>query len=182
MLDRIIRIIKLDFPVFKDIESDPKATQEAALIVAAASLLSGIGAAVSSEKHFMAFLSTVLSGILGWIVWSYVSHFIGGVLYKSQGSFENMLRVLGYAQAPQLLGVLGIIPCVGWIGSVAGAILSLIAAVMAIREGLDLDSGQAIIVAVVGFLALLLVSIVVGTIFGVGAAITGAIAGAISGK
>ena len=177
MLDRILRIIKLDFPVFKDIESDPKATQEAGIIVAAASVLSGIGSAVGAEKPVMAFLGAVISGIVGWIVWSFVSNFIGGVLYKSKGTFENMLRVIGYANAPQLLGVLNIIPCVGWIGALAGAVLSFIASIMAIREGLDLDTGQAVIVALLGFLALLLVSVVVGAIFGVGAAITGAITG-----
>lgn len=180
MLERIIRIIKLDFPVFKDIESDPNATTQAAIIVAAASVLSGIGSAFSSDRPFMGFIGGVVGGVVGWIVWSYVSHFIGGVLYKSQGTFENMLRVLGYANAPQLLGILNIIPCVGWIGGLAGAILSLIASIMAIREGLDLDTGQAIIVAVVGFLAFVLVSAIIGTVFGVGAAITGAIGGALS--
>ena len=177
MLDRIIRIIKLDFTAFKEIESDPKATTEAAIVVAVASVLSAIGAAAGSQKPVMAFLGGVISGVVGWIVWSYVSHFVGGVLYKSQGTFENMLRVIGYASAPQLLGIFNIIPCVGWIAALAGGILALIASVMAIREGLDLDTGKAIIVALVGFLALLLVSIVVGAIFGVGAAITGAITG-----
>lgn len=180
MLDRVIRIIKLDFPVFKDIESDPNATTEAAIIVAAASVLSAIGSAFASDRPVMAFLGGVISGVLGWIVWSYVSHFVGGVLYQSKGTFENMLRVIGYANAPHLLGILNIIPCVGWIGGLVGAILALIASVMALREGLDLETGQAIVVALVGWFALLLVSIIVGTIFGVGIAITGAITGAFS--
>jgi hypothetical protein len=180
MLDRIIRIIKLDFPVFKDIEADPSATTQAAIIVAAASVLSGIGSAFSSDRPLMAFLGAVVSGVVGWIVWSYVSHFVGGVLYKSTGTFESMLRVIGYANAPQLLGILNIIPCIGWIGGLVGGILALIASIMAIREGLDLQLEQAIVVALVGFLALLLVSIIVGSILGVGAAITGAIGGALS--
>lgn len=180
MLDRIIRIIKLDFPVFKDIESDPKATTEAAIVVAATSVLSAIGSAVASDRPIMGFLGGVISGVVGWIVWSFVSHFVGGVLYQSKGTFENMLRVIGYANAPQLLGILNIIPCIGWIGGLAGAILALIAGIMAIREGLDLDTGQAIIVALIGFLALLLVNIIIGIIFGVGLAITGAIMGAFS--
>jgi len=180
MLDRIIRMIKLDFPVFKDIESDPKATTEAAIVVAAASVLSAIGSAIGAERPFMAFLGGVISGVLGWIVWSYVSYFVGSVLYKSQGTFNNMLRVIGYANAPRLLGVLNIIPCIGWIGGLAGAILALVASIMAIREGLNVDSGQAIIVAVVGWLALLLVSVIVGSIFGIGVALTGALGGALS--
>jgi hypothetical protein len=174
MLDRIMRIIKLDFPVFKEIQSDPNATTQAAIVVAAASVLSAIGSAVGSQRPVMAFLGGVISGVVGWIVWSYVSHFVGGALYKHPGTFEGMLRVIGYANAPQLLGIFNIIPCVGWIAGLAGAILALIASVMAIREGLDLDTGQAIIVAVVGWVALLIVSLIIASIFGVGAAITGA--------
>jgi hypothetical protein len=179
MLDRIIRIIKLDFPVFKDIESDPKATTEAAIVVVAASVLSAIGSAAGSQRPVSAFLGGVITGLLGWIVWSYVSHFVGGVLYQSKGTFESMLRVIGYSNAPQLLGVLNIIPCIGWIGGLAGAILALIASVMAIREGLDLETGQAIIVAVVGWIALAIVAAIVGVIFGVGAAFTAIFAGAL---
>jgi len=158
MLDRIMRIIKLDFAVFKDIESDPKATTEAAIVVAVASVLSAIGSAFASQRWLLAFLGGVIGGFVAWIVWSYVSYFVGSVLYKSQGTFENMLRVIGYASAPQLLGILALIPCVGWIGTLVGTLLSLIAGVMAIREGLDLDTGQALIVALVGWLALLIVS------------------------
>jgi hypothetical protein len=178
MLDRIVRIVKLDFPVFKDIESDPNATTQAAIIVAATSVLSAIGSAAGSQRPFMAFLGGVISGVVGWIVWSYVSHLVGGALYKHPGTFEGMLRVIGYASAPQLLGVLNIIPCVGWIGGLAGAILALVASIMAIREGLDLDSGQAIIVAVVGWIALMIVGAIIASIFGIGAAITGALTGA----
>jgi hypothetical protein len=153
-----MRIIKLDFAVFKDIESDPKATTEAAIVVAVASVLSAIGSAFASQRWLLAFLGGVIGGFVAWIVWSYVSYFVGSVLYKSQGTFENMLRVIGYASAPQLLGILALIPCVGWIGTLVGTLLSLIAGVMAIREGLDLDTGQALIVALVGWLALLIVS------------------------
>jgi hypothetical protein len=172
MLDRITRIIKLDFPVFKDIESDPNATTEAAIVVTAASVLSAIGSAAGSSKPFLAFISGVLSGVIGWVVWSYVSYLVGRALYQSKGELPGVLRVVGYANAPQLLGILKIIPCVGWIGALVGAILSLIAGIMAIREGLDLEVGQAIIVAVVGWIALAIVSAIIAVIFGVGAAFT----------
>ncbi len=170
MLDRIIRIIKLDFGVFKEIESDPQATTQAAIIVGITSVLSAIGSALSAEKGGATFLSGVLGGLIGWVVWSYVSQLVGRFLFKSNGTFEEMLRVVGYSNAPLLLGVLRIIPCVGGIGALAGWILALIASVMAIREGLDLTSTQAIIVAVIGALSWAIVAMILGIVLGVGMA------------
>jgi hypothetical protein len=185
MLERIIRIVKLDFSVFKEIESDPEATTQAAIIVVAASVLSGIGSAIATStsqggvgRPIMSFISAVISGVVGWIVWSLVSHFVGKSLFNATGSLENLLRVIGYANAPQLLGVLAFIPCLGWLAALAGAIIALIASIMAIAEGLNLPTGQAVIVAIIGWLGLVAVSTVIGLILGVGAAGLGALAGA----
>lgn len=177
MLDRIMSIIKLDFTVFKEIESDPNATNEAAIVVVAASVLSALGSTAGSPRPILAFVAGILSGVIGWVVWSYLSYFLGRVLFQSRGELPGVLRVVGYANAPQLLGVLRVIPCVGWLGALAGAILSLVAGIMAIREGLDLDSTQAIIVTVVGWIAFAVVAAIIGTIFGVGAAFTAFLAG-----
>jgi hypothetical protein len=178
MVNRIVRIIKLDFPVFKEIEDDPNATTEAAIIVVVAAFLSAIGSAFGAARPVVSFFSTLLSSVVGWVVWSYVSHYVGQAMFKGKGTPMQMLRVVGYANAPQLLGILNIIPCIGWIGGLAGAILSLIASIMAIREALDLETGQAIIVALVGWVALAIVGLVFGVIFGVSAGIAGAIFGA----
>lgn len=72
----------------------------------------------------------------------------------------QMLRVLGFAYAPQ---VLSIIPCIGWL---IGAIWSLIAAFIAVRQGLDLDNTKAFLTIIVGFVAIVLISAVLGLIFG----------------
>jgi len=170
MIERIMRIIQLDFSVFKEIESDPNATAEAAIIVAVASVLSAIGSAATANKPVLTFLVGVVSGILGWLVWSYVSYFIGQAMFKGKGTVENMLRVIGYANAPRFLGILGFIPCLGALAGLIGAILALVAGIMAIREGLDLETGQAIIVTLVGWVALFILSLFISIVLGVGAA------------
>ena len=55
--------------------------------------------------------------------------------------------------------------------------IALVAGVLAIREGLDLDSSQAIIVTLVGWLALVIVAVLIGSVLGVGAAFGGMLAG-----
>jgi len=175
MIERILRIVKLDFSVFKEIESDPGATVEAAIVVVAANLLAAIGSGVRSEApraFFATFAISLVSGIVGWIVFSAVTHYVGRVLYHSGGTLESMLRVLGYATAPRALGLLEFIPCLGALAGLAGFVLSVIASVMAVSEGLDVDTGQAIIVIVIGAVAWFSVNVLFGLVFGGAALLT----------
>jgi hypothetical protein len=175
MVERILRLVKFDFTVFRDIESDPSATLEAAIVVVAANLLASIGTAVRNETpraFFATFAITLVSGIVGWIVWSAVTHYIGRMVYQSGGTLESMMRVLGYATAPRALGVLEFIPCLGALAGLAGFFLTVIAGIMAVSEGLDVDTGQAIIVVIIGALAFFAVSVVFGIVFGGAALLT----------
>ena len=70
----------------------------------------------------------------------------------------EMLRVLGFAQAP---GILGIIPVCG---SFIGWVWTLACTFIAIRQGLDLDNSKAAMTAVVAFIAVVIVSLVIGAI------------------
>jgi dolichyl-phosphate-mannose--protein O-mannosyl transferase len=73
-----------------------------------------------------------------------------------------MLRAVGFAYAPM---VLGIIPCFGWI---IGLIWTLAALVVAIRQGLDLDTTKAVVVGVIGFILVVILNFVVNSVLGVG--------------
>jgi hypothetical protein len=166
VVERILRIIKLDFSVFKEIESDPQATVEAAIIVAVTILLSAISSAVTSDHAVGTFVITLVNGLVGWVVWSAVTFFVGKTMFRGGGTLEQMLRVIGYAHAPRILSVLRIIPCVGWIGALAGFIISLIAGVMAVREALDVELGTALVVVAIGFVVMIVVNIVIGLLLG----------------
>jgi len=181
MIDRIMRLLRLDFSVFKDIESDPNATTEAVLVVAASTFLSALGSAIGSDRVTVSFIMSIVTGLLSWLVWSGVTYAIGKSVFKGGGTFEQMLRVLGYATAPRALGVISFIPCFGWIAGFAGLVLSLVAGVMAIKEAMDIELGTAIGVVVVGAIAIMIVSAIVTLIFGgtlaMGALFLGALQG-----
>jgi len=175
MIDRILRIVKLDFSVFEDIERDPNATLEAGIVVVLVSLLSAIGTALRSDAPLSvaaAFAMSFVSGLVGWLVWSTVTYYVGKILYQSGATLATMLRVLGYATAPRALGVLDFIPCFGALAGLAGLILSLVVGIMAVSEGLEVDTGQAIIVVMIGGIALFIVTAVIGTLFGGAALLT----------
>jgi hypothetical protein len=186
VLDRIIRAIRLDPTLYREIAEDQNAMTEAAIIVVVVTFLAGIGngigmliAKAGAGQAFLGFLNTwLISGILiGWIGWAILTYFVGTVLFKGKTDIPEMMRVLGFASAPRLLGIFGIIPCLGWIASLAGWILSLIAGVIAIREAMEFDTGNAIITVVISWVIALAVSLIIGAILGVGIAITSGLTG-----
>jgi hypothetical protein len=164
MIERVIRVFRLDFTVFREVAEDQNAMTEAAIIVVVVTLLSALGSAIgalisgaSFGAAIVGFIAAWIFGILfNWILWAVVTYFIGTTLFQGKTDIPEMMRVLGYANAPLLLGIFGIIPCLGWIASLVGWVLSLIAAVMAIREGMEFDTTKAIITAVIGWIIVII--------------------------
>lgn len=164
MLDRVIGVFKLDVQTFEEIEADQGATGQAAMVVLIVAVLSALGstagAAFAGSGGGGSFFATLIGVFLGWIVWSSITYVVGTSLFGGTADIGEMLRVIGFAYSPQ---VLGIIPCIGWL---IGAIWSLIAGFIAVRQGLDLDNTRAFFTILVGFLGYVVFSAVMGLLFG----------------
>lgn len=178
--DRIIGVFKLDTAVFAEIEHDQTATSQAAVIVAIVAVLSaigsGIGAAIGGRGGALgSILFALVWTFIGWIIWSAVTYFVGTSLFDGQADMGEMMRVIGYAYAPQMLGI---IPC---IGSLVGGIWSLIASFVAIKEGLDFDTVKAVATVVIGWLLVFILNLVLVSVLGIGAAGLGALTGGMGG-
>jgi hypothetical protein len=164
MLDRIIGVLKLDVATFEAIEADESATSQAVIVVAVVAIVGGLVSGVFSSLMGGNFLGTLLytllTAFIGWLVWSAATYFVGTALFGGQATMGEMLRVLGFAQAP---GILAIIPiCGGFVGW----IWTLACTFIAVRQGLDLDNTKAILTAVIAFVLVLIVSFVVSAILG----------------
>ncbi len=193
MLQRILGVFKLDKATFAEIENDRTATTQAAIVVILVALVAGIGAAIGASMFneaapammeglseslgetidlgmtprlspVGAFINAVLGALLSWLVWSALTYFIGTRLFGAQADMGEMLRVIGFAQAPRLLSGLGFIPCIGPVLSLVGLIWSLAASFVGIREGLDLDSGKTLLTIVLSFIAAFAISFLIGLI------------------
>lgn len=174
MINRIMGVLKLDANTFEEIENDQSATMQAAIIVLVVALITGLGSGLLAEDFLSGFLAAAVSAIVGWLVWSAATYFVGTALFGGKATMGEMLRVLGYAQAPQILSF---IPCVGlitWIWSLAAGFI-------AVRQGLDLDNVKAFLTIVVGFILVLVINFVLGLIFGVAGMGIGALTGALGG-
>jgi hypothetical protein len=172
MFNRIVGVFKLDSNTFEDVEHDTSATTQALIVVLIVAIISGIGsgfgATISDGSFVRSFLGTLISALLGWLIWSAVSWFVGTTFFGGKADIGEMLRVIGFAYSPQ---VLGIIPC---IGGIVGAIWSLIAGFIAVRQGLDLDNVKAFLTILIGFFFYLIVFAVLGIfVGGAGALLSG---------
>lgn len=164
MFNRIMGVFRLDTNTFEAIESDSSATSQAAIIVAIVALLaslgSGFGSIIGGGNFLTSFFTTLVWTFVGWLLWSVVSYFVGTTFFGGKATLNEMIRVIGFAYAPQFLSI---IPCVGW---VIGGIWSLIAGFIAIRQGLDLDNVKAALTVLVGFVFFVVGNILLGILLG----------------
>jgi hypothetical protein len=151
MLTRIMRIIRLDWTVFREIAKDKEAIKEAALIVVIVTFLSAVGRGLATGSLIAFFGDWILAIVISWLGWAVLTYFVGTLVFKGKTDIPEMLRVLGYASAPQLLGLFSFIPCVGWLFPFVGWLLALVAGVLAIREAMDLDTGDAIVTVIISW-------------------------------
>lgn len=166
MFDRILRAIRLEPALYRQVANNPALMQEATLIAVATAILGSMGVLVSSSAPLFAFIASVANYLLiGWLLWAFSAYFVGTRFFNGRSTPAEMARVLGYATAPRLLGLFSFIPCVGWIIAFVGSFLSIIAAIIAIREAMEFDTNKAGITAVVGFAIFIIVNIIISMTF-----------------
>jgi hypothetical protein len=187
MIERMQRAARLDATVYNEVEQDTSATTEALQVVVIAAGCSALGAVLGiilfGGNEFrgqggmltLMFIGMVLTTLLSWVVWAYVTYFVGTALMGGTATPGEMLRTLGFAMTPQVFNILGFIPCLGGLIVFATGIWSLISGVVAVREALDISTGQAIVTCIVGWVLMMVlivgVSIALAIMIGVPMAI-----------
>jgi hypothetical protein len=160
-IGRMIAAAKLDSSVYEEVEADASATGQAALVITLAAIASGIGS-IASDDLVGDLIGGLIGAFIGWAVWAAVTYFIGSTVFKGTATWGELLRTLGFAQAPGLLYVVGLLPGVGGFAKVVIGIWVLIAGVIAIRQALDITTGKAVAVAVLGWVLLMILMAVFG--------------------
>jgi len=151
---------------------------QAAIIVIVVTFLSALGTAFLADNFIVSLLVTWLTSVIvGWVLWAVLTYFVGVNVFGGRSSVPEMLRVLGFASAPRLLGIFGFIPCVGWLAALIGAILALIAGVIAVRESMEFDTGKAVLTVLIAWVISFAITFAIGLLIGGGAAAFGALSG-----
>ena len=157
--DRMMGAATLDVATYEEVEADTTATGQAAIVVTLAAIASAIGAAGEGGPGIIGML---LGTLVGWALWSGVTYFIGTKLFGGTATWGELLRTIGFAQAPGVLLVLAIVPLLGGLVRVAVSIWLLIAGIIAIRQALDVTTGKAVLTAVIGWLLAIIPAAIIG--------------------
>jgi len=186
-MDRIIGAFTFRKEVYAEVEKDTSFTTTAWILVAVVAFLNQLGSAATATSLggwiLGAIVGTVFA-ILGFAVGAWVISWVGRALFQADVTFEEMVRCLGLAYVWQVIGVLGVLgvisdtlACVVAPLVIIAVLAMIVAWFIAAKEALDLEWGQTIITVVVGWVALIIVSMVIGGLvlgaIGVGAALLG---------
>ena len=183
MLDRMIRAARLDVSLYEEVEANTSLTSQAATVVVIAAVCQGIGTFIAATRNpeagnpILGLVGGLIAALIGWVVWSYVTYWIGTSVFGGTATPGEMLRTIGFAQSPQVLNILSFIPILGAIISLVVGIWVLVAGVVAVRQALDFTTGKAIMTTIIGWLALMVLTCLVATVFGGAALLTGAVTG-----
>ena len=156
MLANAMRAMKLDVDFYNTVEHDENYTSQATTVVIIAYALAGVGAWLGPADNLVGTVAaSIIGGLIGWLIWAALTNYIGKAL-GGTADYGEMLRVLGFAQAPIALGI------IPFVGGIVGLVWMFVAAVVAVREGLDFSTGKALGTLVLGWIVLVAIQFVIG--------------------
>jgi hypothetical protein len=141
LTSRIIRAAKLDASLYEEVENDERAMGQATAVVVASSIAAGMGFVQKTGP--IGLLIGLVAALAGWYIWAYLSYLIGTRLLpepQTRADAGQMLRTIGFASAPGLLRVFGILPGLRDISLLIASVWMLAAMVMAVKVALDYES------------------------------------------
>lgn len=151
---RLVGAVRLDPNTYEDVEHDESATVQAAAIVIVASITTSVswyfGVGGASRM-----LWGTLQALVAWVVGAAVLWLVGTRVLpgkKTEADIGQLLRTVGFAQAPSVFGLLAIVPVAGLFVPFVVSLWVVAATFVAVRQALDYDDTfRAIIVCLVSW-------------------------------
>ena len=167
MIKRMISAILLKPELYEEVESDRSATIQGVLIVLIAGIATGIASLAIAERTLDAFLFSIASRLLLWILLSGIISFVGTKLFPTpdtDSDWGELSRTMAFAQSPAILIVFGVIGLLAgletifWIVAFVTSIWQVAATIIAVRQALDYTSTmRAVGVAVLSYIPYLVI-------------------------
>jgi hypothetical protein len=169
LIERMWRAAMLQSALYEEVERDEQATTQAAIVVLLVAIATALGAYLDAALNgaqpagqglLGGLVRGIVSAFVGWVVWAYVTYFVGTRLFDGKATPGELLRTLGFAESPAVLHVFQFIPVLGAVISFVVAIWLLVAGIVAVRQALDFSTGKAIATAFISWLALVIVALI----------------------
>jgi Yip1-like protein len=154
--DRLVGFLRFDRETYDEIDHDPVAIWQALLVVAVASAAAALGTYIARPDS-MAFLAAFAGEVAQWALFALLAYFVGISLFAPprRASLWQVGRLIGFAQAPRVLGVFSFIP--GFLGGLIpliGTGIFLVYAIASLRAAFDYSPRRSIATAVFTFVVL----------------------------
>jgi len=137
----------LDIETFEEVEHDRTATGQAAAVVVVVAMCQAIGGSAAGVAP------AVGAGVIAfgsWLVWAGITYLVGEKIFQGKATWGEVLRTLGFAQAPGILYLFDVLPLFGWFLSALVSLWIMVAAFIALRQALDIGSFQTFLTILVG--------------------------------
>lgn len=149
-------ILQADF--YENARNTPQTKRRSLTIVILAAFSHAIGSGVillinraTLPILVLSLLIDCLSVVAGYYFWTFTIYQIGKWLKNDGITFRELLIPIGYAYSPQVLNFLTVIPFLGRPIELILSVWSLLAVIVAVRQGLDIKTRWATLICLVGW-------------------------------
>ena len=167
---RLIGALALDATIYEEVEADASATSQAMAVVLLSSLAAGLGSRGLGGTTWQGMLFIAILSLVAWAAWALVVLQVGGRLLpepQTRVDAGQLLRTIGFAAAPGLLRILGIMSAATIPVFAVTGLWMLAAMVVGVRQALDYRStARAIAVCALGLVLAVTIAVVIGLFFG----------------
>jgi hypothetical protein len=140
LIGRMIRAARLDPKLYAEVEADETTIGQAVSVVLLSAFAGGIAL---PGAPFAILFGSLLAALAGWLLFAYVIYLIGVKLLpepETKANFGALLRAMGFANAPGVLKLLGIVPELRMLVFFVAMVWVLVATVTAVRHALSYKS------------------------------------------
>ena len=109
--ERLVRALRLDASLYEEVEHDPSALPQALGVVTLAAIAAGLG--TPTTQGVAAVLGGLIGSYLGWLASAGLIWVVGVRMMKLTSDYGELLRTLGFAAAPQIVMIVGLVPVLG---------------------------------------------------------------------
>jgi len=152
LLERLLAALRLDLRLYEQVSADAAATGQAFRVVLLAGVANGLGLVRRLGGAGVA--AGVGAAILGWFLWAAVILLVARLGARRRDE-RSLLRALGFANAPGVLLILGIVPVLGAVVRLMVVVWLVATTALAVEAVFDVTRQRAVFISVASFVVYL---------------------------
>jgi hypothetical protein len=167
---RLIGAISLDAAIYEEVEADRTATGQALIVVLMSSVAAGVGSRGLGGTTAQGVIFIATLSLLAWAAGALVIFEVGARLLpepETRVDVGELLRTVGFAAAPGMLRILGLMSSATIPVFAITAVWMLLATIVAVRQALDFRStARAVAVCAVAWALAIGSAVAIGLFYG----------------